>query len=155
MAQEIDEGTFRFISEHRVARLATVGVDSRPSVIPICFIFDGVRIYSPIDEKPKSVPSNQLKRVRNIQANPSVALVIDDYSEDWLELSYVLIAGSAKIISADVDRVEHMRAVEQLREKYAQYRQMKIDERPIIRITVTRIKRWAPDSREIKDGKED
>jgi len=139
-----DETITEFIREHRVARLATADKDGQPSVIPICYTFDGKRIYTPIDEKPKSVKASSLKRVRNIESNPRVALVIDDYSEDWSKLVYVLIIGVAEIISPDA--VEHGRAVELLREKYPQYRSMAIDERPMIKITLTRIKRWAPGS---------
>jgi PPOX class probable F420-dependent enzyme len=143
MPLDLHQSTVDFIRSHRVARLATTSVDRRPVVIPICYVFDGERIYTPIDEKPKSVDAGSLKRVRNIRANPNVALVIDDYSEDWNKLVYVLISGTAEIISAADDASEHTRAVELLRQKYSQYRSMKLDERPIIRITPARIKRWA------------
>ncbi|HKA20173.1 MAG TPA: TIGR03668 family PPOX class F420-dependent oxidoreductase [Blastocatellia bacterium] len=155
MAFDIDDDTLQFIREHRVARLATVAEDNTPTVIPICYVFDGQRVYSPIDEKPKSVAADQLKRVRNIKANPSVALVIDDYSENWNELKYVLVLGSAEIISPDNDCAEHARAVQQLRDKYVQYLAMEIDKRPIIRILITRIKPWAPGRRETRNGKTD
>jgi PPOX class probable F420-dependent enzyme len=148
MEVDIDDETLRFIREHRVARLATVAEDNTPRVIPICYVFDGQRVYSPIDEKPKSVAYDQLKRVRNIKANPAVALVIDDYSENWQKLSYVLLVGSAAIVLPNDEQAEHRRAVELLRDKYVQYRTMKIDQRPIIRILITRIKAWAPDRRE-------
>jgi len=155
MAFDIDDDTLQFIREHRVARLATVAENNTPTVIPICYVFDGQRVYSPIDEKPKSVAADQLKRVRNIKANPSVALVIDDYSENWNELKYVLVLGSAEIISPDNDCAEHARAVQQLRDKYVQYLAMEIDKRPIIRILITRIKPWAPGRMETRNGKTD
>jgi nitroimidazol reductase NimA-like FMN-containing flavoprotein (pyridoxamine 5'-phosphate oxidase superfamily) len=41
MAIEIEERVLQFINSHRVARLATVDAAGRPSVIPICYIFDG------------------------------------------------------------------------------------------------------------------
>jgi PPOX class probable F420-dependent enzyme len=144
MALEIDQSTLEFIRSHRVARLATASVERQPAVVPICYVFDGERIYTPIDEKPKRVDPRSLKRVTNIQANPNVAIVVDDYSEDWNELVYVLISGTAEIISATDDASEHTRAVEMLRAKYRQYRSMKLDQRPIIRITPERVKRWAP-----------
>lgn len=140
MALQIDTSTQEFIREHRVARLATVDGDGWPLVIPICYVFDGKTIYSPIDEKPKSVAARELKRVRNIETNPHVSLVIDDYSDDWNQLAYVLIRGVAAVMSAGA---EHGRAVELLREKYPQYRAMAIGERPIIKITPAQIKRWA------------
>jgi PPOX class probable F420-dependent enzyme len=152
MPLEIDDGTQAFIRNHRVGRLATVGEDLQPAVIPICYVFDGEHIYSPIDEKPKSVAASSLKRVRNIERNSQVALVIDDYSEDWTRLAYVLIIGAAEIVlpgeEANKEAHEHARAVELLREKYSQYRSMKIDERPMIKIRPTRIKRWWAAERE-------
>src|ERR687884_1941791 len=126
MAFVIDPQTARFIREHRVARLATADGDGRPAVIPICYVFDGERFYSPIDEKPKQVAPRGLKRVRNIETNPHVALVIDDYADDWSKLAYVLASGLATIIGPGTD--EHARAFRLLRDKYPQYRAMAIDE---------------------------
>lgn len=146
MPLDIDDGTQAFISNHRVARLATAGEDLQPAVIPVCYVFDGEHLYSSIDEKPKSVAASSLKRVRNIERNPQVALVIDDYSEDWTRLAYVLIIGTAEIVlpgaEASKEAQEHARAIELLREKYPQYRSMKIDERPMIKIRPTGLKRW-------------
>ena len=140
MPFDLDKRTERFIREHRVARLATVDSEAQPMVVPICYAFDGETFYTAIDEKPKSVATGELKRVRNIKTNSRVLVVIDDYSEDWSTLAYVLVSGEAKIISPD--DAEHARAVVLLREKYVQYRSMAIDERPVIRITPKRIKQW-------------
>ena len=144
MPLDIDHSTQEFIREHRVARLATSDASGQPTVVPICYAFDGECLYVALDEKPKSVPDNELKRVRNIRANPRVAVVVDDYSEDWSQLVYVLISGTAEIISSPENTNEHRRAVELLRKKYPQYRSMKLDQRSIIKITPARIKRWAP-----------
>lgn len=142
MPFDLDESTKAFIRDHRVARLATSDARGQPNAIPICYGFDGECLYVAIDEKPKSVPALELKRVRNIRDNPRVAVVIDDYSEDWSKLIYVLINGTAEIISSSEGAEEHRRAIGLLREKYPQYRAMKLDERPIIKITARRIKRW-------------
>jgi PPOX class probable F420-dependent enzyme len=142
MPVEIDDSTRRIIIEHRVARLATADGEGRPLVVPICYAFDGESIYSPIDEKRKDVSEARLKRVRNIKSNPHVSLIIDDYSEDWSGLWWVLINGLAEIISSESRAIEHARACELLRSKYPQYRSMAIDERMIIRIQPRRIKRW-------------
>jgi PPOX class probable F420-dependent enzyme len=144
MPLDIDESAQQFIRDHRVARLATSDANGQPAVVPICYAFDEEHLYVAIDEKPKSVPDLELKRVRNIRANPRVAVVVDDYSEDWSKLVYVLISGTAEIISPSENAGEHRRAVELLREKYPQYGSMKLEERPIIKITPIRIKRWAP-----------
>ncbi len=80
-----------------------------------------------------------LRRVRNILENPRVALVIDDYSESWSDLAYVIIRGIACI----VDDGEEQRLGEGLlRSKYAQYREMLEPGATIISITPEKIISW-------------
>ena len=87
-----------FLARMRVARLATADVAGQPHVIPIVFAIDDQRLYSPVDEKPKRVAPNQLKRLRNLLANPQVAIVVDEYDEDWTRLAWVLMTGRAAIV---------------------------------------------------------
>jgi len=135
----LSAGASRLIRSARVAHLATADKHRQPHVIPICFVFDGKCFYSPIDEKPKRVAPRKLKRLRNIEANPNVALVIDRYDEDWQKLAYVLVSGTAQMV---VRGKRHEKAVLLLRKKYRQYRAMAIHERPIISITPNRIVVW-------------
>jgi len=137
---ELDEKTRRFIDGHRVARLATVDRNGAPLVVPICYAFLKGDIFSAIDAKPKSVEANKLRRVRNIQENPNVALVIDDYSDDWSQLVYVLITGRAAILSPGSPY--HQPAVAALRKKYRQYETMPIGAASLIEIIPERIKLW-------------
>src|SRR6266511_2230132 len=88
----------RLIRSARVAHLATADAYGQPHVVPICFVFDGNYFYSPIDEKPKRTAPQKLKRLKNIQENPQVALVIDSYNEDWRKLAYILVRGSARVL---------------------------------------------------------
>jgi PPOX class probable F420-dependent enzyme len=122
-----------------VARLATADAKGIPHVVPICYAFDGRCIYSPLDLKPKRVAPQRLKRVRNIVANPSVALVIDDYSEDWSALGYVLIQGRAEILE---DGNERRRAESLLREKYPQYRELLEEGCTVVKVTPKRVTGW-------------
>ena len=64
MAIEIHDAFRQFIETHRVARLATVNSAGHPSVIPVCYVYDGVAFYSAIDSKPKRVAPGQLQRIR-------------------------------------------------------------------------------------------
>jgi PPOX class probable F420-dependent enzyme len=129
----------RLLRSARVAHLATANRNGQPHVIPICFAFDGQEFFSPIDEKPKRAAPRQLKRVRNIIANPQVSLVADHYEEDWSKLGYVLVIGKARLLSRGE---KHRKAVNLLRRKYPQYRPMAIHERPLIVIRPKRVISW-------------
>ena len=136
---DLTESEKQTVAVMRVAHLATADSQAVPHLIPICFHYDGHRFYSVLDQKPKRTGVTNLKRVRNILANPNVALVIDHWQEDWQGLWYVLVNGTADLL---YEGEEHQQAVAALREKYPQYRAMDIDTNPIIRITPTNIVRW-------------
>ena len=124
----------------RIARLATQDANRRPHVIPICFVLDGSVFYSAIDKKPKRVAPAQLARLKNIQETRSVALLVDQYDEDWTRLWYVLVRGEAAMVSSPVER---KRAIERLRAKYPQYDKSMLDDgAPVLRITPMRVVAW-------------
>ena len=127
------------LREARVGRLATAGADGQPHVIPVCFVYDGRSIYTPVDEKRKRAAPRGLRRVRNVKANPQVAFVVDHYEEDWRRLRYLLVLGTAQLLEAGT---EHARAIALLRDKYPQYRPMRLEERPVIKITPGRVVAW-------------
>jgi coenzyme F420-0:L-glutamate ligase/coenzyme F420-1:gamma-L-glutamate ligase len=135
------DGEARFLEEHRVARLATVDRRGRPHVIPVCFVRESDHIYVPLDEKPKHVPPLELARVRNLLANPAVTLLVDDYAEDWEQLAYLMIRGIADIVLPGSP--EHASVVALLRQKYSQYGAMRLEERPLIRITPGSATSWS------------
>src|SRR5262245_29384851 len=135
----LTRGALRLIRSARVAHLATADRNGQPHVIPICFVFDGKYFYSPIDEKPKRTAPGKLKRLRNIGENPQVSIIVDHYEEDWRKLSYVLVSGKARVL---LRGTRHRKAVNLLRRKYAQYRSMAIDQRPLIVIRPTRAVTW-------------
>jgi PPOX class probable F420-dependent enzyme len=130
-----------FILGARVAHLATADKSGAPHNVPLCYWFDGARIYFAVDEKPKREPGTRIKRMRNIAENPRVAVVIDLYEEDWTQLSYVLIHGNAQVVE---DQMEYMLALRNLRDKYAQYRSMMLepDKNPIVKIEPERVHAW-------------
>jgi PPOX class probable F420-dependent enzyme len=136
---DLSPSALRFIRIARLAHLASADVKGQPHVIPVCFVFDGKYFYSPIDEKPKRTTPVKLKRVRNLQENAQTALVIDRYSEDWKNLAYVLVYGTAKILYRGA---AHAGAARRLRRKYPQYRHMAIHSRPMIQIRPVRWIFW-------------
>ena len=124
----------------RIARLATLDADRRPHLIPMCFVWDGSVFYSAIDHKPKRVDSTRLARMKNITRTPHVALLVDQYDEDWKRLWYVLVRGEAHLVSSSKER---KRAIQRLRAKYPQYDESMLDEdAPVLRITPVRVVAW-------------
>jgi PPOX class probable F420-dependent enzyme len=129
------------LRDSRVARLGTADRAGRPLVVPVCYAFDGRACYSAIDAKPKRVAARDLRRVRNIEANPHVSLVVDRYDENWSRLAWVIVEGRADLVT---DGPVRAMAVDLLLDKYAQYRTLGLDQEvaTIIRVTPERALAW-------------
>jgi PPOX class probable F420-dependent enzyme len=151
-----DEARRRFAGA-RVARLATAGPDGRPHIVPFTFVLsagagqgeggggDGEfgapdRIYSAVDAKPKSStgPKSRtgLRRLRNIRANPRVAVLADHYEDDWDRLWWVRADGQAAILD---DPAAMDPALALLAGRYPQYR----DQPPPGPVIVIQVARWS------------
>ena len=128
-----------FIHSHRVARLATVTPDSKPHIVPVVYAYDGAHIFIVLDEKPKRVAPLQLQRVRNIAAHAGVSLLIDDYDEDWSRLAWLRLDGTAQVLAS---AKEQAAALVLLREKYPQYRSMRLEEQPLVQMTIKLRTHW-------------
>jgi PPOX class probable F420-dependent enzyme len=126
----------------RVARLATLDAQGRPHVVPVCFFYDGSMFYTAIDRKPKCVAPEKLARVRQIRAKPHVALLIDEYDEEWSRLWYVLVRGTAALLPGSRSGAR-AKVVRELKKKYPQYAAgMLSDDALIIRIIPQRVACW-------------
>lgn len=139
----------QLLESARRAVLATVRPDGRPRLVPMTFSFvadgDLLVLYSPLDEKPKSVADpRRLARVRDILQRPAVSVLVDRWSEDWSQLAWLRLNGTAILLEPGVDTaVEHGRAVSLLRARYAQYAGQRLESRPLIRIDVERVTTWS------------
>jgi PPOX class probable F420-dependent enzyme len=127
------------LRDARVGRLATADAGARPLVVPVCYVFDGARIYSAVDAKPKS--TRNLRRLRNIADNPHVALVVDVWDEDWSRLAWVIVEGRAEVLHGGADFPP---AIDLLVAKYPQYRTLPLDRTSgaVIAITPDRVLAW-------------
>lgn len=90
-----------------------MGADLRPHIVPVTYAVHGDELFIAVDQKPKSTTA--LKRLRNIAANERVAVLVDEYDEDWAHLWWVRVDGVARVVP------EHAAAVELLVAKYPQY----------------------------------
>jgi PPOX class probable F420-dependent enzyme len=126
------------VREARVGRLATASAAAEPHVIPCVYVLLDNAIYSVVDEKPKS--GRRLLRLRNIDATGKAALVVDHYEEDWSNLAFVLIRGPATTIGPDDPR--HALALDALRAKYPQYREMALEDSEMVVLEAERWVAW-------------
>jgi PPOX class probable F420-dependent enzyme len=133
-----DARALRFLETCRVAHLATADAQGVPHVVPVCFASAEKTLYITIDAKPKrtGVP---LKRLRNIAENPSAAVVVDRYDDDWTRLGWVMLRGRAEIL---VEGAEHARAQDVLRARYPQLNAMDIAALPVIAMRIERVTSW-------------
>ncbi len=143
------------INRARVARLSTVGHENTPHIVPVVFVFYGHCYYIPLDKKRKKTETiEKLKRVRNIQNNPNVALLIDEYYEDWSKLVFVMIQGKAHLIGKEEEGNENnnydknnslLKEIHKLLyQKYPQYKEIGIG-RYCIAIQPHKIISWKND----------
>ena len=131
-----------FIERARVARLGTIDSEFKPHLVPVVFVFDRSHFFIPIDEKRKTAKPEKLKRIKNIQDNPNVALLIDEYSEDWTKLAFVMIQGKATIITTKTrENIQLQEAYKKLTTKYQQYQKIELREMCII-IKPEKIASW-------------
>lgn len=135
----LSEPILRFLSERRVAHLATADRSAVPHVVPVCFAVRGETLYITIDEKPKREAGPGLKRLRNIAENPAVAITVDRYDEDWSLLGWVMLHAQAEILPAGE---EHDEAQALLRRRYPQLVPMAIADRPVIAARIERVTSW-------------
>jgi PPOX class probable F420-dependent enzyme len=121
----------------RVARMATMSAAGQPHVVPVTFAVHDNVVVSAVDDKPKS--TRRLQRLENIRRDPRVALLVDEYDEDWSNLWWVRADGHARVIEAGSDLVA---SVAWLTEKYEQYRQGP-PLGPVVWVDVDTVTGWA------------
>jgi PPOX class probable F420-dependent enzyme len=120
-----------------VARLGTADAGGRPHVVVVTFAVDGDRVYTAVDQKPKS--GTNLKRLRNVGENPQVTMLADEYSEDWDRLWWVRADGRAVVLTGEREMAGPLRL---LASRYWQYQEAP-PTGPVVAVTVERWSGWA------------
>ncbi len=106
----LTRGQAEFLDGQRVGRLATIYADGTPHVVPVSTVLDVDRLVFATER--------ESQKVHNLRGDPHVALVFDDYSEDWEALRQVVIFGKAMVIESGPE-FERGRGL--LYEKFEQY----------------------------------
>ena len=125
------------IEHARVARLATTSGDGVVRLVPICFAIVEQRLVSAVDHKPKS--TERLHRLDDIAASGVATVLIDHYDDDWTQLWWVRIRGSAEVHGDDEALVARARAA--LVAKYAQY-QARPPVGPVYSVALDELRAW-------------
>jgi len=128
----------RRVNQAHVGRLATIGVDGRPHLVPVCFATTGDVLVTAVDKKPKSTTA--LKRLDNARANPAVSLLVDHFEEDWTRLWWVRVDGQARVLeeSAELDAL-----LEPLHAKYRGHYGLRPPRGPAIVVDLQRWVGWS------------
>ena len=131
---DLPESVRALFERERRGVLTTIAPDGRGHTVPVLFVVIGNEIVLPIDHKPKT--GRQLARVRNIQHDARVTVLIDHWDEDWTRLAWVMVRAHAVI---DPDAPPEV--VQSLNARYQQYAP---DESPdaLIRMRPTRLTWW-------------
>jgi PPOX class probable F420-dependent enzyme len=117
----------------RVARLATTSADG-PRLVPVTFAWHrGTAVWAVDTAKPKR--HRRLRRLDDLAADPRVALLADHYAEDWAELWWVELRGTA----ATLEGGDAEAALDALAGRYPAYRA----ERPPGPVVAVTPRRWA------------
>lgn len=127
----------RLVERERVCRVATADASGTPHVVPVCHVWDAGRLYFATEATSR--------KVRNLQSNPQVAVVVDVYTEDWSRLSGVVLWGTARVVRGG-PLFRRIRTL--LYRKYAQYPEEAAVEAPgtvIVEVTPHRAASWGLD----------
>ena len=71
----------------------------------------------------------------NIERNPCVSLLVDEYSDDWTKLRWLRVDGVARVVSTNAGPAAALTA------KYPQYQHLDPVTRAI-RIAIRRVRSW-------------
>lgn len=135
----LSDRQLQFINSQPVARLATADGSGVPHVVPVCFAVDSGTLYIQIDQKPKKSATRPLKRIRNLEENPNVTVIVDHYDDDWSKLAWIMLRGTAEILS---DGKEYRSAQQHLTSRYPQYQAMDLAGLAIIAVRIARVTQW-------------
>ena len=124
----------RFLRDARVVRLATVGRDGEPYVVPVCHALDGDAIYIGSDRSGR--------KIRNIRVSGRAALVADHYVDSWKGLRGVSVSGRAEIFTEGPVFERGVRALYRKYPHYPRVAALEPGESAVIRVRPRRVMTW-------------
>jgi nitroimidazol reductase NimA-like FMN-containing flavoprotein (pyridoxamine 5'-phosphate oxidase superfamily) len=90
----IPDAVKEFVRAAPVCRIATARANGQPHAIPVCPAYDGeATLYVDLTRNGASAKA--------LQENPRVAVLIDEYYDDWSKLKAVILHCTAEEIEGD------------------------------------------------------
>ena len=90
-----------FLTGQTLARLATVGPDGQPHVVPVTFVFNADEDTIDVG----GVNFGQTKKWRDAQANPRVTFLLDDVRPNPYRARAVEVRGRAEALASGGSRI--------------------------------------------------
>ena len=134
MGVRLRKAIAKLLTRERVCRVATIGGDGTPHVVPVCHVLTDGKVYFGT--------GNASQKARNLKANPRMAVLVDLYSEDWDLLRGVMVQGTAKLIR---EGPEFRKIRTLLYQKYPQYPDdaaLEESDDVIVEMTPARVAAW-------------
>jgi uncharacterized pyridoxamine 5'-phosphate oxidase family protein len=78
-----------FLNLQRVAHVATADVRGVPHVVAVCLVVESGRLYF--------ASGKTGRKIRDLRANPHVAVSADDYTESWDRLRGMVVSWTARV----------------------------------------------------------
>jgi len=117
--------------------VATANPEGVPHLVPVCAVLADGRIYFG--------SGDDARKVKNLEANPRIAVTVDLYSDDWAHIKGVMVQGQAKLIARG-PRFRKIRTL--LYRKYPQYASdaaIEESDSVVIEVTPTAVFTWGLD----------
>lgn len=124
----------KVLARERVCRVATVGEDGMPHVVPVCHVLANGKVFFGT--------GNNSQKIRNLKANPHMAVLVDLYGEDWSAIKGTLVQGTARLLQRGPE-FRKIRAL--LYQKYPQYPEeaaIEESDSTIVELTPARVSSW-------------
>src|SRR3990170_4147255 len=92
---DLPESVRALLERERRGVLTTLDPDGTGHSVPVVFVVLGDEIVSPIDHKPKT--GRVMTRVKNIERDARLTLLVDHWDEDWTRLAWGRVRARAGI----------------------------------------------------------
>ena len=129
--EPLPEPVRQFVAAARVCRIASVRPDGEPHAIPVCPVFDGKStVYVDI--------GHSYTTAEAFRANPRIAVLIDEYDDDWSRLKGVLLRCTMEEATGE----EQDRAWAMIREKFPAHKPIGWEPRLTLALRIYDWRQW-------------